>query len=121
MDVSVAAVNLVSWYRLIMAQYSMVCTKAEKPDMHRETLHISLILHNILMTHKRVTFHSVLIKASAILNLDLRVFEVCLTFQHSSISDDVVGHKLEKFNFRSILEQITSLAHSYCLFPLKGL
>lgn len=51
---SVVAVNIVSWYQLIMAQYSIVCTKAEKPDIHRETLHISLILHNILMAHKRV-------------------------------------------------------------------
>lgn len=54
MDVSVVAVNIVSWYQLIMAQYSIVCTKAEKQDMHRETLHISLTPHHILMTHKQV-------------------------------------------------------------------
>lgn len=66
-------------------------------------------------------FNSMFIKGSVILNLELRVFKVFLTFQHSSISNDVVGDKLEKFNFRGILEQITGLAHSYCLFPLKGL
>lgn len=51
---SVVAINIVSWYQLIMAQYSIVCTKAEKQDKHRETLHIAFTLHNILMTHKQV-------------------------------------------------------------------